>query len=237
MWIVFIPASTSRIHKQTIWLLPKVLGLKNVLLVWPVDGKNIPAQNPTDYYRLSLTIPLLDHLINELQLRFDENSSNNISEFLSLLPATICKSHTIIDRDTFQSVFHLYEDDFPALLSLDAELNLRQQHWTAYLDLASQLNTAEKALCHADKDFHPNINVLLRIMVTLPVTSCECEHSISLLRLVKSSLRSSMGQNRLNGLALLHRLCDNNLRRSSRGICYKSSTMYEIIESWKWWVN
>ena len=41
-------------------------------------------------------------------------------------------------------------------------------------------------------------------MATLPVTSCECEHSISLLRLVKSSLRSSMGQNRLNGLALLH---------------------------------
>ena len=40
-------------------------------------------------------------------------------------------------------------------------------------------------------------------MATLPVTSCECEWSISLLRLVKSSLHSSMGQDR-NGLALLH---------------------------------
>jgi len=41
-------------------------------------------------------------------------------------------------------------------------------------------------------------------MATLPVTSCECEQSISLLRLVKTSLRSSTNQDRLNDLALLH---------------------------------
>ena len=41
-------------------------------------------------------------------------------------------------------------------------------------------------------------------MATLPIASCECECSISLLRLLKTSLRSSMGQERLNGLALLH---------------------------------
>ena len=98
----------------------------------------------------------------------------------------------------------LYADDLPAPLSFDAELDLWQQQWTANPDLASVLSTPEKALCHADKDFYPNIDVLLRIMATLPVTSCECERSISLLRLVKSSLRSSMGQDRLNGLALLH---------------------------------
>ncbi len=38
-------------------------------------------------------------------------------------------------------------------------------------------------------------------MGTLPVTSCECERSISMLKLIKTSLRSSMGQDRLNGLA------------------------------------
>ena len=42
------------------------------------------------------------------------------------------------------------------------------------------------------------------MMATLPVTSCECERSISMLRLVKSPLRSSMGQDRLNGLAMLY---------------------------------
>ncbi len=41
-------------------------------------------------------------------------------------------------------------------------------------------------------------------MGTLPVTSCECERSISMLKLIKTSLRSSMGQDRLNGLAMLY---------------------------------
>ena len=58
--------------------------------------QNIPAQSPTDYYYLNLTIPLLDHLINKIELRFDENSSQSVFEFLSLpLPATITRSHTI----------------------------------------------------------------------------------------------------------------------------------------------
>ena len=101
-----------------------------------------------------------------------------------------------------QSTLQLYEGDLPFVLSFDAELEMWQQHWTADQDLGSQLNTPEKALHHADRDLYPN--GLLRIMATLPVTSCECEHSISLLRLVKTFLRSSMGQGRLNGLALLH---------------------------------
>ncbi len=48
------------------------------------------------------------------------------------------------------------------------------------------------------------IFTLLCIMGTLPVTSCECERSISTLKLIKTSLRSSMGQDRLNGLAMLY---------------------------------
>ena len=46
-----------------------------------------------------------------------------------------------------------------------------------------------------DKDFFPNIRVLLSIMATLPVTSCECERSISMLKLIfKNPLRSTMKQ-------------------------------------------
>ena len=43
----------------------------------------------------------------------------------------------------------------------------------------------------------------LIIMATILITSLECERSISLLRLIKTSLRSTMGQDRLNGLAIL----------------------------------
>ena len=60
-----------------------------------------------------------------------------------------------------------------------------------------------KALKTADRDFPPNIHALLKIAATHPVTSCECERSISKLRLVKSVLRT-MKEEQLNGLTLMY---------------------------------
>ena len=59
-------------------------------------------------------------------------------------------------------------------------------------------------LQHATPAMYPNIHCLLRIFCTLPVTTAECERSVSVLRRLKSYLRSSMGQERLSSLALLH---------------------------------
>ena len=164
--------------------------------------QNIQAQNSSDYFCLNLTIPLLDHLINEITSRFDSTSSQATVEFFNLLPSAINASQSVISKDDFKTIIvQLYEGDLPSLLSFDAELDLWLQQWNAEPELASELNTPGKTLQYADKDFYPNINVLLRIMATIPVTSCECKRSISLLRLIKTSLRSSMGQDKLNGLA------------------------------------
>ena len=50
----------------------------------------------------------------------------------------------------------------------------------------------------------PNICQLLRIVSILPVTSCECERIISVLRRLKTYLRTTMAEERLTGLALMH---------------------------------
>ena len=49
-----------------------------------------------------------------------------------------------------------------------------------------------------------NIKVALRILGTIPVTSCECERSFSALRRLKDYTRSTMLSDRLNGLALIY---------------------------------
>ena len=90
------------------------------------------------------------------------------------------------------------------------ELEQWQNKWTCEAEEAGSLNTPEKVLGHADKDYYPNIRSFMMIMVTLPVTSCECERSISLLRLVKSNLRSTMREERLNGLTLMQ--CHRDIR-------------------------
>ena len=49
----------------------------------------------------------------------------------------------------------------------------------------------------------PNLHVLLQVALTLPITSCESERSFSQLKLIKTSHRSTMTNNRLSGLALM----------------------------------
>ena len=52
-------------------------------------------------------------------------------------------------------------------------------------------------------DSYPNIYVLLKILGTIAVTSCECERSGSVLKRLNIYLQASMGQNRLSALALI----------------------------------
>lgn len=154
---------------------------------------NVPASNTSDYYKRTLTIPLLDHLISELNSRFDTSCSQNLLEFMQLLPSEISKKVSTVGPENFNSI-----------LPFDAELHLWQAKWSSSdTKLAAELNTPAKVLPSTDKVFYPNIHILLKILSTLPVTSCECERSISMLRLLKTSLRSTMSEARLNGLAML----------------------------------
>ena len=50
----------------------------------------------------------------------------------------------------------------------------------------------------------PNIYTALQIFATIPVTTCTCERSISVLRRLKTYLRSTTSESRLTGLALLN---------------------------------
>ena len=49
----------------------------------------------------------------------------------------------------------------------------------------------------------PNLSILLRISITLPVSTADVERSFSKLKLIQTYLRSTMHQERLSSLALL----------------------------------
>ena len=68
----------------------------------------------------------------------------------------------------------------------------------------SRPDSCAAALKNINETSFPNVGVLLRIVSTMPVTSCECERSASALRRLNTWSRSCMGQERLSALALTH---------------------------------
>lgn len=53
-------------------------------------------------------------------------------------------------------------------------------------------------------NIYPNIAIALRIFLTLPVSIAEAERSFSVLKRIKNYSRSTMLQDRVNGLATLN---------------------------------
>ena len=51
---------------------------------------------------------------------------------------------------------------------------------------------------------YENIKESLKILATLPITSCECERSFSSLRLLKTFNRTTMSDERLDELAMIY---------------------------------
>ena len=94
-----------------------------------------------------------------------------------------------------------YHVDLPDPDSFSVKLHCWQLKWNEYQ--GEKPNSPRTTLPYADCTFFRNIRELLRIVSTIPVTSCECERSNSALKRLKTYLRSTVGHDRLSGLGLL----------------------------------
>ena len=108
------------------------------------------------------------------------------------------------DSSLEEKLIEHYHDDLPSPSTLQQELHMWKCKWKL-VEKSRLPDTPSKSLEYADESMFPNINIiLLRLICRLPVTSSECEHSMSVLRCLKTYLRSTMRQERMTGLALMH---------------------------------
>ena len=115
-------------------------------------------------------------------------------------------------------------------------MDIWKTYWRKYVGVFPDRISSVLRLCKEMELTFPNIYCSLKILGTIPVTTCECERSISSLRRLKTYLRSTMGEERLNGLAALHvhnnipvdleKIIDNFARKHSRRM-----TMINILDS------
>ena len=93
-------------------------------------------------------------------------------------------------KKKFRSFVHFYESDLPNPLALDSELELWENYWINFT--GSRPETVAQTLKQVNLKLFANLEIVLRILATIPVTSCECERTFSALRRLKDYSRSTM---------------------------------------------
>ncbi|KAL8564206.1 hypothetical protein ACOMHN_017475 [Nucella lapillus] len=169
-----------------------------------VHRENHPADNVEEFYRRSIAIPFLDHLSRELQERF--KNADLARDGLNLVPINVVQTprgFTSVPEGV-KCLANLWEEDHPHINGIEPEFNRSCAKWHREQDSEGSIpSSAAEALHHCDSRFYPNLHKLLQLVCTLPITTSECERSISRLRTLKTYLRSTMGESRLNELALM----------------------------------
>ena len=146
-----------------------------------------------------------------------------IGGLLQLLPTQCCSADNedSMPQDLVQAVT-FYEQDLPHAAIMPTEYRMWVRKWKQHgSDVPKKL---ADVLQGCDHTAFPNIGVLLRLALTLPITSCESERSFSQLKLIKTSHRSTMEADRLSSLSLM---------KINRDHCVKlqHSHMKELVQT------
>ena len=160
---------------------------------------SIPASNPSEYFRRTITVPILDHLLSELDKRF---SSHQKTAFQGpyLVPSVLVTEDLATVSSVVMKVGELYTVvDLPNVSSLSDEIhNWYPKRKSEEKDhgLNSLPSTLSSTLTRISS-FYPNIKALI-------TTLHSAERFFSSLKRIKTVLRSSMSNERLSSLTLLH---------------------------------
>jgi len=163
---------------------------------------NAPANTAEEYYRRAVFVPFFDSFLSQLDVRFLAHKEI-LQQFSCLTVANVIP--TTEQKNQIRELSTTYEDDVNC--SPDVAVG-ELGSWYRYLStLRDRPTTALDILSVCDQNIHPAIWKLLQVLRTIPVTTVAAERSYSSLRRLKDYLRSTMKEDRLNGLALmfLHR--------------------------------
>ena len=172
------------------------------------SSKQCAVYIPYEYYKINLTRVFLDHELQQLHSRFP-TEAYTCYKGMSIVSAVLLNNLPTWKANVYEFCDD-YADHIPNTVGLYAELELGQRVWIQkreeFLiqkkeDIPQKITETLKVV---DPPSFPNVFAILKIVATIPVTSCSCERSISCLRHLKNYLRGTMGQERLNGLALIH---------------------------------
>jgi hypothetical protein len=167
-----------------------------------MNRNNVPADCAKDYYRRAVFLPFIDTCSGQLHERFQSHAQ--IAYRLSCLLPSLCEKCTFVDVEEAVKFYCHYLTESDGLLTTQTEFLRWKAYWARQPATVNRPDNVIDALRVAsDLGTYPNITVLLHIFATIPVTTATGERSFSALKYIKNYLRSTMGEQRLNGLGHL----------------------------------
>lgn len=170
--------------------LPRIVGRQH-------HRSNHPSGSPSEFWKRSLIIPYLDSIISSLQVRFAEKNTPSFA-LSKLHPAQMLTIPVDILIDSCKTFSQFYD-----LPNIKNEIELWQKLWK---DKPNPIDLSQLTVVDVLKEaetFFPETEKALKILIALPCTTCTVERSFSSLRRIKTWLRSTMVESRLNGLAMM----------------------------------
>ena len=186
---------------------------------------NPPSSTSEEYYRITVYDEFLSHVVSELE-RFVNNPSHSITIGLPhLLPSECIKlgNDVVVPEDLAKAV-DLFKGDLPHAVMFNTEYNSWVCQWKELSSSIVVPDTLVGVLKECSILSYPNLNALLILALTLPITSCESERSFSQLKLIKTARRTTMSESQLSSLVLMI-----NLERCSELL--SEQNMKELVQS------
>lgn len=177
---------------------------------------NPNINDPVDYYRITIFIPFIDSIINDLTNRFSDEVIG-IFDLDLFLPKVLAQA--FLDKCVIANKIKNVMDKVGGFLSKDlslskdlieiklkGEIELWYEFWVNNDEIKSIEfpDTAIDTLKYCEVLLYPCITIFLKILSTLPASTSSAERNFSSLRRLKTWQRTRMTERRLNGLALIH---------------------------------
>ncbi|XP_049809441.1 uncharacterized protein LOC126252584 [Schistocerca nitens] len=162
------------------------------------DGRGEIIDDPTKHYRIEFDYYLLDTVTTPLDERFSQLTSHcDYFDFLYDIGELKNAPPDCLDTQCSNLAVTLQDHESSDINALE----LREELKVLLTVLKPGIGPKETLI--GRHNFWPNVNIALRFLLTLPVTVASGERSFSKLKLIKTYLRSTMSQTRLNDLATI----------------------------------
>ena len=151
------------------------------------------VSSSTEDFKVNFYYPVLDAFLSELGRRFDDKNT----ELMRAIQACHPGSKDFLCPLALKPLISSYNicEEVVTMEAILAKRSLEKKRLETINDVLLSLLPLTEA--------YPNLVKLIRIALTIAVSTAQCERSFSTLRLIKSYLRSTMCEERLSDLAVL----------------------------------